>query len=423
MDYKDAFAAVEKSEDYIIDILQKIIAVDTTVPPGENYGKLVDIVEPEFKKFGFKTERVIVPEEKVKQMPWDLTGERVNLVATLKNDKPKVSAYAHMDVVPADDNWTQDPFRGKVIDGKLYGRGTLDMKGSIACFLGASKVIHDLGIEPQFSVNCCLCTDEELGIYPGTRYLAEEGYFSNHLMWLELGAMEPVIVTGAAGCIQIKIRSIGKSCHSGMNYLGVNAVEEMVPIMNELITLKKEVEQRLSRIAALPLAEVPYEKMTPMFNLNIINGGSKDNIVPGECDLTINRRYIIDEKYEDVIAEIEAAVEKGKKNSKLLDVKIDVVHMYPPVEINVDNSATRRLLAGKKAVKGFEEFIYGGISGSTDLGFVAEILKPGQIEVASFGPQRASNLLAHSADEFVYVEDLVDMTKELVHYLTYSTTK
>ena len=62
-------------------------------------------------------------------------------------------------------------------------------------------------------------------------------------------------------------------------------------------------------------------------------------------------------------------------------------------------------LAGKKAVKGFEECICGGISGSTDLGFVAEILKPKQIEVASFGPIRATNMLAHAADEFVYIED------------------
>ena len=83
MDPKTAFAEVEKNEDYIVDILQKIIAVDTSIPPGENYGKLIDIVEPEFQRFGLETERVFVPEDKVKQMPWDLKGERVNLVATL----------------------------------------------------------------------------------------------------------------------------------------------------------------------------------------------------------------------------------------------------------------------------------------------------------------------------------------------------
>jgi len=419
MDYQDAFIEVEKNEDYLIDILQKIIKIDTTVPPGENYGKLIDVVEPEFKKFGFETERVIVPEEKVKLMPWKLSGERQNLVATLSNGKPKASAYAHMDVVPADDKWTQDPFGGDIVDGKLYGRGTVDMKGSIACFLGAIKVLNDLGIEPHYSVNCCLCTDEELGVYPGARYLAEEGYFSNHLMWLELGAMEPIITIGAAGSVKIEVISVGRSCHSGMNYLGVNAVEELVPIMNELLILKKEAEQRLSKIPTFPMPDCPYDKMTPMFNLNVIQGGSKENIVPAECQLTINRRYISEENYEDVVGEIETAVKKGQEKTKLLDVKIEATHSYPPVGIDPDNPAVKKTMAAKKAVKGFEEFIFGGISGSTDLGFVAESIKPKKLEAAGFGLVRAGNMLAHAADEFVFIDDLKDMTKELVHYMAY----
>jgi succinyl-diaminopimelate desuccinylase len=417
MNQEAAFAAVERNEDYIVDLLRKIIAVDTSIPPGENYGELIDIVEPEFRKFGLETERVVLPEEKVKKMPWDLRGERVNLVATLQNDKPKASAYAHMDVVPIDEPWTRDPFGGEVVDGRLYGRGTVDMKGAIACFLGAMKVLYDLGLESRYAVNCLLCTDEEIGVYPGARYLAEEGYFSNHLLWLELGAMEPVCTVGAAGSIRVDLKAIGKSCHSGMNYLGVNPIEQLVPVLNRLMDLKEEVEKRLSRIPAFPLPGNPYDKMTPMFNLNIIRGGTKENVVPGECELIINRRYIVDEVYEDVVAEIEEAVEKGKQDSRLLDLTVNVVHSYPPVEVDPETPAARRSRAAKKAVKGYEAFIYGGISGSTDLGFVAEALKPQKLEVASFGLIRASDIRAHAADEFVYIEDLVAMTKELVYYL------
>ena len=419
MDYTEAFAAVEKNENYIVDILQKLIRVDTTVPPGKNYGVLCDLVEPEFRKFGFETERVIVPEEKVQLIPGGMAGERINLVASLNSGKPPVSAYAHMDVVPADGNWTQDPFGGDRVGDKVYGRGTVDMKGSIACFLGAIKVLFEMGIEPLYAINCCLCTDEEVGVYPGARYLAEKGYFSNHLMWLELGAMEPVVTIGAAGCIRVDLRAVGESCHSGMNYLGVNAIEEMVPVLNELIELKREVEQRLSRIPTFPLPGCPFDKMTPMFNLNIIQGGRKENIVPAKCDLVINRRYIIDENYDDVIAEIETAVRRGREKSKLLDLKLTAVQSYPPVEIDPHGPAAKKMKSAMKAVKGYEEFLYGGISGSTDLGFVAQALAPETIDVASFGLVRAGNILAHAADEFVYVEDLVDATKELVHYMAY----
>ena len=74
-------------------------------------------------------------------------------------------------------------------------------------------------------------------------------------------------------------------------------------------------------------------------------------------------------------------------------------------------------MEAKRAVKGYENFLFGGISVSTDLGFVIEALRPEPVQVAGFGPIRASDLRAHAADEFAYVEDLVGMTKELVHYL------
>jgi succinyl-diaminopimelate desuccinylase len=415
--HEDAFKKVEETEEYLIDTLQKLIAVDTTVPPGENYDRLIDIVEPEFAKFGFSTRRITVPEDKVAQMPWPLSGPRVNLVTDLGLDKPKATAYAHMDVVPIDEPWTRDPFGGEVIDGKLYGRGTVDMKGSIAAFLGAMKVLTEMGIEPHYSVGCNLCTDEELGVYPGARYLAEEGYFSNHLMWLELSAMEPIVVVGAAGAIRFDLKAVGRSCHSGMNYLGVNAIEELVPVLDELILLKKEVEQRLSRIPTFPLPDCPYDKMTPMFNLVIIGGGTKDNIVPGACKLTIDRRYIVDERFEDIVDETEEAIRRGRERSKLEDLEVRVVHAYPPMEVDPELPATRKAMEAKKAVKGYGDFLFGGISGSTDLGFVIQALEPEKVQVAGFAPIRATDLRAHAADEFVYVEDLVGMTKELVHYM------
>jgi len=76
-------------------------------------------------------------------------------------------------------------------------------------------------------------------------------------------------------------------------------------------------------------------------------------------------------------------------------------------------------MEAKKAVNGYENFIFGGIGGSTDLGFVMEALEPRQVQVAGFGLLRATNMVAHAADEHVYVEDLVSMTKELVHYLAF----
>jgi len=423
MDWQEVAKKVEEQESYMVEVLSKIIKIDTSVPPGNNYGRLLDVVEPEFKKFGCATQRVILPDDKERMEAQKLSGARENLVASLSNDKPKVSVYAHIDVVPADTSWTYDPFGAEIADGKLYGRGTTDNKGPIACVLGALKVIHELGLEPKFSIDTLLCTDEELGeeYPPGTQYLAQNGYFCNHLVWLDLAALEPGYTMGTAGSIQVDVTGIGKSCHSGVNYLGVNALEEMVPILDELMALKKEVEQRQSRVPCFPNPESPFThgKMSPMFNLTIIHSGTKANIVPAECTLTINRRYIPDENPDDVIAEIEEAVKRGKEKSKLLDLKMNVIRGYGAVELDIDTPAVRKMQEAINAVQGYDGLIFGGMSGSTDLACVAEALHPQKLEVAHFGVARAAEMRAHGADEFVYVDDLVTVAKQLVHYFCF----
>ena len=418
MNYEEVASRIEQEKNYIVEMLRKIIAVDTSVPPGDSYDNMIDILEPEFRQYGFETKRVILPQNKVSEIPLPLKGRRSNLIAGISSGKPKVSLYAHMDVVPVDDSWTVDPFAGEIIEDRLYGRGTVDDKGPMACVLGAIKVMNKLGLEPKYDIECLFCTDEEIGHYPGSRYLAEQGYFSDHIIWMDGGAMAPVFLHGAAGCVSIDLTFIGKSCHSGMNYLGINAIEEIVPILNELISLKKEVEQRQSNVPSLPNPQNPNKNITPMFNLAIINGGTKDNIVPGECQLTINRRYIQEEKFKDVIDEISNAIEKGKSRSKLTEIKQTVRHMYKPVSFNPYTPALENWMRSIKATLGYDELIFGGIGGSTDLGFVLDELKSKKPEVLTTGLLRLTSNF-HGADEHVYIEDLLSFTKLLVHYFVF----
>ncbi|UCD56951.1 MAG: ArgE/DapE family deacylase [Candidatus Hydrogenedentota bacterium] len=417
MDYKEAFEGVEATRDYIVETLRKLVQIDTSVPPGKNYDKLVAALEPDFKKFGFETERVVIPEEKVREIPYELEGERVNLVARKDVGKETVSVYAHMDVVPIEEEWKCDPFAGVVEDDTFYGRGASDMKGSIASLMGALKVMHDFSLEPKFNIHCLLCTDEEIGVYPGVNHLALNGYVEGHVLNLELGAQEPILVQACEGAINVVITGVGKSCHSGVNFMGVNALEEMVPIMNELLALKKKVEVRESKIPSFPLPNVPSPQLTPMFNLSVIRSGAKPNINPGECRLVVNRRYIPEEKYEEVTREIEEAIERGRSKSKLIDVKVNAVRDYPPVVFDMDSPYMKKMMDARRAVHDYGDFLVGGIGGSTDMGCVAEVLKTNKFVGVS--PVRADNLSAHAANERVEIEDLLNMTKELVHYLAF----
>ena len=413
IDWDAVFAAVEAKEGRLVERLRQIIRIDNCIPPGRNYGTLVDLVEPQFRQFGFATERVVIPEEQIEAIPLPLEGERVNLVATKKSGKPPLSVYAHMDTVPIEEGWDYDPFAAEIHDGRVYGRGVADMKGTIASLLTALEVIQEQGLEPVWDVTACLCTDEEIGVYPGIWHLAKHGYVTAPMLCLE-GSQDPVLRLGSNGSVDVTITVHGRSCHSGANYLGVNAIEEMVPIMVELLALKQEVEARRS---ALPLAPAPGapDHLRPMFNLDIIHAGVKSNIVPSTCMLVVNRRFIPEEKYEDVEREIREAVARGQAKSKALGVDVSFMKAYPAYYQSADHPLARKLVAILKRLHGYrdEDFIRTGSGGSTDMANVAETLGTDQIATVGLGRQRESR--AHGANESVRLADAKAHVKELIY--------
>src|SRR5262245_5263832 len=353
IDWDAVFAAVEAKEGALLERLRQIIRIDNCIPPGRNYDTLLDLVEPQFRQYGFSTERVVIPEDLWRAIPLPLEGERVNLVARKWSDKPPLSIYAHMDTVPIEEGWDYDPFGAELHDGRVYGRGVADMKGTIASLLTAAEIMQELGLEPVWDLNAFLCTDEEIGVYPGIWHLAREGYVTAPMLCME-GSQDPVLRLGSNGAVDITITVKGRSCHSGANYLGVNAIEEMVPIMVELLALKQQVEARRS---VLPLAPAPGapDHLRPMFNLDIIHAGVKSNIVPATCTLVVNRRFIPEEKYEDVEREIREAVDRGAEKSRALDVDVSFMKAYPAYRQSADHPLAHKLVEIMKRLHGYRD--------------------------------------------------------------------
>lgn len=407
------FAAVDEHEERMLGRIREILAVDNCVPPGKNYDTLVDLLEPQFKEYGFSTERVVIPEEEWRKIPLPLEGDRVNLVAKKGSGKPPLTIYAHMDTVPIEEGWDYDPFAGELAEGRIYGRGVADMKGTIASLLTAAELMQSLGLEPVWDLNACLCTDEEIGVYPGIWHLAKHGYVTAPVLCME-GSQDPVLRLGSNGSVDVTITVKGRSCHSGANYLGVNAIEEAVPIMVELLALKREVEERRS---ALPLAPAPGapSHLRPMFNLDIIHAGVKSNIVPATCTLVVNRRFIPEEHYEDVQQEIRDAVERGRANSKALDVEVSFMQSYPSYYQSPDHPLAHKLVAIMKRLHGYSDtdFVRTGSGGSTDMANVSQTINTDQIATVGLGRSRESK--AHGANESVRFSDYKAHVKELLY--------
>ena len=141
--------------DYV-KVLEELISIDTSVPPGLNYEKVMDYLEPLFSQAGCETQKVHIPKEHC-----DGNEGRVNLLAHRRNPgRPRLIFYAHVDVVPAA-GWPA--FTPRVADGKIYGRGTAD-KGAIPALLLAPEAVRQI---MKYDVSIMRTTDEEVG---RTRY-------------------------------------------------------------------------------------------------------------------------------------------------------------------------------------------------------------------------------------------------------------
>ena len=278
--------------DYV-KVLSDFIAIDTSVPPGNNYRQAMEYLAPLFQNVGFETRLVDIPPEHAEGR-----SGRVNLICERHAaNKPRLIFYGHADVVPAA-GW--DAFKGKLVEGKLYGRGAADMKGGIVALLGALEAVQNKPL--KYDVAVAVTTDEELSQASQLRYLA--------------GFLQPVagssvfcldssfgfVSVADLGALHLEVVVKGRSVHSGLSHLGVNAVESAVPLLQALLELKKKVTARESRIATHP--DTGLRKMVARLNINMINGGLKVNIVPDRCVISVDRRLIPEEDMADAEKEI-----------------------------------------------------------------------------------------------------------------------
>jgi succinyl-diaminopimelate desuccinylase len=395
---------------YLMDLLKKIISFKTVAPPGSNYEEIVDWLVPIFQEMGFTTRKMVMPQEVFLARCSDrrLEGDRYNLLADLSVGAEKTLViYAHLDVVPAEGAWDSDPFQAVVKNARVYGRGVSDCKGSIAALIAALKALLESG-KPKYNLSVLLTTDEEVGGYSGLCYLTDLGLVKGDLMLCMDGFSDDVVI-GSNGIIHWDLVVHGKSVHSGSSFLGVNAVERSIPIMNVLMDLKKAVQARRSILpASSALEAVGKKNLMPIFNITMINGGIKENIVPDRCNLRGDRRVIPEESMDEAMAEIERTL-------KTIDVEFDLKFYpgYPPMSVNPDHPWVWEVREAVKRGMGFFPRL-SGAQGSLDQAYATE--KTGILTcVFGVGRQLESNI--HGQNENVRVADLNGFARFLIELL------
>lgn len=395
------FARIEADEAGIVADMQALLACDTSFPPGAGYGAFAGLSKATLRPLGFDCRRVLVP-----QTLWaspGAHGDRVNLIAARRTGRSICSLYFHVDTVPPGDGWTRNPGTCTREAGLLYGRGAADMKGSLAAVLAALRAADACGLALAYDPVLLLCTDEEGGLYPGIRYLAEQGLVEGHLLSFNGGAA-PRIWAGCFGSFDLAIDVPGRAAHSGEPGRGVNAIETAIPLLNALLALKARVQSRSSALRGRGGAQ-----LHPLLTLAAAHGGDKGSSVPGRFTLLLNRRYAPEERFEDARAEIEALVRDtapGATTSLL-------GHLSPVSDPTGPHWPRwqRALSAGFGwPLASFESW---GASSSSDMGWVQAA---GIQEILLGGLSRPDNN-THAADEYTTVSDLVALARSVLAYL------
>jgi acetylornithine deacetylase len=274
----------------VADILRRLVAFDT-VSARSNLA-LIDWVAEYLDGYGIAS-----------QLTYDDARAKANLFATIgPQDKGGVILSGHTDVVPVEGQaWDSDPFALTLREGRLYGRGSADMKGFIAAALAA--VPDFLAADLKTPVHFAFSYDEEIGCFGAPRLIKAlpEGEARPKLVIIGEPTMMRV-VSQHKGCTVFATTVIGAEQHSSATHRGVNAIAAAAEIVREIDTVAAE-----RRADARP--ESGFEPPYTTLSVGTIGGGTAQNIIPRHCRLTWEYRAVPWDDGAEIEGRIEGFVE------------------------------------------------------------------------------------------------------------------
>ena len=400
----DLLARAESREtiNELLDLLCKLVSIPTVNPPGENYEEFCKQVRDLLHAWGITCEIIKVPDDYVARYLLEYkSNPRYILVASIGSGRPTLHINGHYDVVPPGSGWTiTEPFKPRIVNERVYGRGSVDMKGGIAVSLILLKLLTKIESNIRGRVEVVLVPDEEIGGETGTGYLVNElKVRPDYVIVAEPSSSRRVLI-GNKGAIWLLVEVYGKQAHGATPWLGVNAFELGVKLAYNIIEpLKRLVESRVSRY------DYDIEggnKATITFGGDVKSAG-KVNVVPGYFAFSIDRRVIPEEDLEQAERELIDFI-KSKAEELNIAVNIKVLQKSPPAVVSPDCELVKKLDEAALEVLGttLRKVVCTG-------GLDTRYYQLAGIQAVTYGPGDAS--CAHMADEFIEVSELRDVLK------------
>jgi acetylornithine deacetylase len=339
----------------------------------------------------YAAERLAAAGGRVRVLPGERAG-KTNLIASFGSDgEGGIVLSAHSDVVPTDgQEWTSDPFVLTEREGRLYARGTSDMKGFIACMLSAADSLP--GADLARPLHIAISHDEEIGcvgVRSMLQRLAAEGFRAAGCIVGE--PTELMIATGHKGKIAGRISAQGQAAHSANPTLGCNAINLAAGMIRETEALQDWLVRSGAHDAAYA---VPYSTV----HVGTIAGGTALNIVPESCSVGFEIRFLPGDSPDELLARLTARGQEiaasARSGGRAAAIEISVQNAYPGLQTEEDAPIAQLVRqAGAGATVKLNFGTEGGLFNDM-LGVPTVVCGPGSID------------RAHKPDEFITRDEL-----------------
>jgi len=385
-----------------VELLQSTVRIPTENPPGIRYLECARLLASQLKAAGLATRYVTAPRAtQHRLLPDSVANPRTNVVGLLDTGAERTLHFnAHYDVVPVSGKWKFGPFEPRVSGGWIYGRGTSDMKGSIASLIFALEAVRDTGAKPPCNIEVSFTADEETDSRLGADWVTKHGKLRADCALVMEGATVRSICCGHNGCLWFEITITGKSAHGSTPDRGVNALEQMAALLIELQGYKKAIG---SRSFNAPDGRV----LRPTVNFGGVfggNGGGKVNTVPGLASFTADRRVLPGEDIATAEREFREYVAAAARKVPGIKLRVDKftesVALYSPPDEPFHQAVASSLRRVRRS-----SAVPWVASGFNDMHFFSRNLG---IPVAGYGPSGERD---HGVDERASVKDLVTVAR------------
>ena len=372
-----------------LDILRELVAIESVNPyfPGGDRAeaKMSEYLAHFFRRLGLSPHfQQVLPSRANTWAELQVPGARRTLLFE-----------AHMDTVTLEPVGAQ-MLRPRQQDGRLFGRGSCDTKGSLAAMLAMFETLVEDRSELNVNIIMLGTIDEEHKMR-GIEAFAEQGPPVDAAIVGE--PTELRVVSAHKGMTRWRLHTIGKTAHSSRPDLGDNAIYQMISCVQQIVAAYEPILSSRSH----PLLD------KPTLTVNTIHGGTAVNIVPGSCVIEIDRRVLPNEDYAQITPELHRIVEMIQENFPALNVEIeDPFEEIPGIDSPIDSEIVQ--VATKIAGDMFGHPDAAGVPYATNAGWLAHA----GIPVVVLGPGDIAQ--AHTDEEYIeiaQVENAVELYRQI----------